>query len=1049
MASMRWNGGRPLDWSTFERVLSGKHVTELRIAGEEDKPSVRFYSRQRFAELHARSSYNFLRGAANPEQMLAAAAASGLEAIALLDRDGLYGAVETAMAAERYPVGTVFGAELSLHDSPPLVVLCKNPGGYQVLSHVITNAKMLTGVKDHTTYPPLGELGQAAAGRWYILAGPEWWGHIDALIRAFGRDNVLVECVLSQTPQDAQVFAEARALMARCHLRGVLSTRPAAATQADIHLAMAKLALEQRENVEQAYRRAEPMGAWWIRSGDTLARVLGGRDTDLMDAAADIAAECAFPLRLVTPQLPRCTVPEGHTEMTWLRHLIWQRFDKRYATEALVTVREAARAQVERECAVIEQLGFPGYFLIVTDLVDFAKSQGILCQGRGSAANSVVCFALGITHTEPIRAGLLFERFLSPEREGPPDIDIDIESGRREEVIQYAYTTYGRDNAAQVANVITYRHKGAIRDAGRALGYPQGAIDNWSRGLTDPPEVVMDLAEKFRGHPRHLGIHSGGMVLCDRPIADVVPVEWARMPGRSVVQWDKEGCAWANLVKFDLLGLGMLEALHHMIDLVAATCGRTINLWELDITEEAVYDMLSRGDAVGVFQVESRAQLAMLPRLKPRCFFDLVVEIALVRPGPIQGGSVHPYIRRRNGEEPVTYDHPVLEKSLAKTLGIPLFQEQLMHIAVDAAGFSGGQADELRRAMGAKRSPARMAALKEQFYRGLADTNAITGEVADRLWNKIVAFAAYGFPESHSQSFASLVFFSAWFKLHYPAEFCIGLLRAQPMGFYSPQSLLADARRHGVTVLPISINHSAVDATPETLDDGQVAIRLGLGMVSGLRAPERIVAAAPFTSVADVARRAGVNVTEIEALATAGALAALGVGRREALWQAGVAATEREGMLPGFSSPQAPPLPGMSALELLVADVASTGVTHDRHPMVVFREYLSHRDIVPAERLLACEDGRRIQVAGIVTHRQRPQTASGIIFLGMEDETGLMNIVLSPGVWARYRKVARTSRALIVRGIVENANGVASIKADRLSALPAAQLLATSSRDFR
>ena len=709
-----------------------------------------------------------------------------------------------------------------------------------------------------------------------------------------------------------------------------------------------------------------------------------------------------------------------------------------------------AWAQLENELTVIRELGFPGYFLIVHDLCEFCRRAGILAQGRGSAANSVVCFALGITNVDPISAGLLFERFLSPERDGPPDIDVDIESGRREEVIQYVYEKYGRDNAAQVANVITYRRRGALRDAARVLGYSPGVIDAWVRDREAcPPEPVQQLAEQLRGQPRHLGIHSGGMVICDRPIADVVPVEWARMEGRSVVQWDKDDCAAAGLVKFDLLGLGMLEAIHHCIDLVYEQHGRRVNLWEIDVAEPGVYEMLARADAVGVFQVESRAQLATLPRLKPREFFDLVVEVALIRPGPIQGGSVHPYIRRRNGLEPVTYEHPVLEKSLGKTLGIPLFQEQLMQMAVDAAGFSGAEADSLRRAMGSKRSVAKMEALHARFLAGLERTSGIDADIGEQLWNKIVAFAAYGFPESHAQSFASLVYFSAWFKYHYPAEFCVALLRAQPMGFYSPQSLIADARRHGIGCDGPDISVSGVEAS---VIDGR--IRLGLGAIAGVGndVAERIVAARPFVNAADVARRARLGVGHMEALARAGALGSLGIDRRQALWAAGVAATESEGMLPGLTLADAPALPGMTEFELAAADLTATGVTPGQYPVAALRADLQERGVVPAAELKTVPDGTRVEVAGVVTHRQRPGTAGGVTFLGMEDETGLVNVLCTPGLWNRFRPVAVNSRAMVVRGIAQTASGAVTIVADRLVDMSEAlgqPVVAGRSRDFR
>ena len=552
----------------------------------------------------------------------------------------------------------------------------------------------------------------------------------------------------------------------------------------------------------------------------------------MVTAAADLGEQCAFGLALIAPQLPPFDVPAGHTEDSWLRHLVMEGARNRYGPPERAP---RAYAQIEHELKIIEQLTFPGYFLVVHDITRFCRENGILAQGRGSAANSAVCYALGVTNVDPIANELLFERFLSPARDGPPDIDIDIESDLRENAIQYVYDRYGRDYAAQVANVITYRGRSAVRDMARALGFSQGQQDAWSKqisrwnGLADSPDVedipepVIDLAMQIHNLPRHMGIHSGGMVICDRPIADVCPVEWARMENRSVLQWDKDDCAAIGLVKFDLLGLGMLSALHYVIDLVAEHKGIEVDLARLDLSEPAVYEMLQRADSVGVFQVESRAQMATLPRLKPRVFYDLVVEVALIRPGPIQGGSVHPYIKRRNGVEPVTYDHPSMESALRKTLGVPLFQEQLMQLAVDCAGFSAAEADQLRRAMGSKRSTERMRRLRGRFYDGMRERHGITGEVADRIYEKLEAFANFGFPESHSLSFASLVFYSSWFKLHHPAAFCAALLRAQPMGFYSPQSLVADARRHGVTVRGPDVNASLAYATLENAGHGGAA----------------------------------------------------------------------------------------------------------------------------------------------------------------------------------------------------------------------------------
>lgn len=1068
--------GGALSWSRIERILSGRSAGELipvqdpAFSALDDAMKNRNLHAIPWPELHARSSYSFLRGASSPEKMVETAVRLGLSDLTLTDRDGFYGIARFAEAAAHTNVHTIVGAELTLGQGrPALTVLCRGQEGYRRLSHVLTDARMVTGEKDEVWYPDLAVL--AAAGtdtdvapsadpersgqcHWQLLADATWLEDLTELVSTFGASNVAVELTAPLTPLDADHNDELLAAAKKHGLRAVATTNASAATPADGRIAGAKAALAARLDLEHADPQLHPVGGAFLRSGTEMEQLFSYAPEVLRDTRA-IAAECRFTLDLIAPNLPQWQTPDGYDENTWLRYVTKQKGRERYGAEA---DNPKAWAQIAHELDVIEQLGFPGYFLIVADICDFCREAEILAQGRGSAANSAVCFALGITNVDAVAAGLLFERFLSAERDGPPDIDLDIESGRREEVIQYVYEKYGRDNAAQVANVITYRRRGALRDAARALGFDAGQTDAWVGGRAEPPEAVSELAEQLKGHPRHLGIHSGGMVICDRPIADVVPTEWARMENRSVVQWDKDDCAAAGLVKFDLLGLGMLTAIHECIDLVAKHHGRTVNLWELDVAEPAVYEMLCRADAVGVFQVESRAQLATLPRLKPRTFYDLVVEVALIRPGPIQGGSVHPYIRRRNGEEPVVYEHPCLEPALSKTLGVPLFQEQLMQIAVDAAGFTPAEADSLRRAMGSKRSPEKMEALRARFFAGVLREHGIGDEVAQRLWDKIMAFASYGFPESHAQSFASIVFFSAWFKLHYPAEFCVALLRSQPMGFYSPQSLVADARRHGVPIDKADVTVSGVEA-----DCPGGRIRLGLGLIDGLgqRGAERIVAAreaAPFRDAADLARRADLTVRHMEALANAGALSGLGLTRRQGLWAAGVAATEKDGMLEGLTPAGAPTLPGMSALELVAADLAVTGVTTDGHPMELVRAELNKLGAVPAERLLHLPDGDRILVAGTVTHRQRPRTASGVTFFGMEDETGLINVVVSPGLWAKYRTVAATSRNMLIRGIIQNANGTASVVADKLVDLSTVlrsggdgtlTVAAGRSRDFR
>jgi len=1036
-----------------------------------------------YAELHAHSAYSFLDGASTPEELVEEAVRLDLRAIALTDHDGLYGVVRFAEAARELDMATVFGAELSLGGGdrtrdpdppgPHLLVLARGPEGYRRLSRELARAHLAGGEKGVLRYD-YDALTEAAGGHWHILTGCRK-GHVRQalstggpeaaaaaladLVDRFGRDRVSVELTHHGHPCDDERNAVLADLAPRFGLSVVATTAAHFAEPSRGRLAMAMGAIRARHSLDEAAGYLAPLGGSHLRSGAEMARLFADRP-EVVTAAAELGEQCAFELALIAPQLPPFDVPEGHTENSWLRHLTMEGASRRYGPPHRAP---RAYAQIEHELRIIEQLDFPGYFLVVHDISRFCKENGILCQGRGSAANSAVCYALGVTNVDPIANDLLFERFLSPARDGPPDIDIDIESDLREQVIQYVYNRYGRDYAAQVANVITYRGRSAVRDMARALGYSQGQQDAWSKQLgqwndlteaphtDDIPEQVIELAKQVANLPRHMGIHSGGMVICDRPIADVCPVEWARMENRSVLQWDKDDCAAIGLVKFDLLGLGMLSALHYCIDLVREHKGIEVDLAQLDLSEPAVYEMLQKADSVGVFQVESRAQMATLPRLKPRVFYDLVVEVALIRPGPIQGGSVHPYIKRRNGEEPVTYDHPSMEPALHKTLGVPLFQEQLMQLAVDCAGFTPAEADQLRRAMGSKRSTERMRRLRGRFYDGMRQRHGITGEVADRIYEKLEAFANFGFPESHSLSFASLVFYSSWFKLHHPAAFCAALLRAQPMGFYSPQTLVADARRHGVKVHGPDVNASLAHPT---LENKGTEVRMGLGSVRhiGDDLAERIVeerkANGPFASLLDLTQRVQLTVPQTEALATAGALGCFGITRREGLWAAGVAATQRPDRLPGVgSSSHIPALPGMSELELAAADVWATGVSPDSYPTQFLREDLDALGVIPANRLLDLPDGSRVLIAGAVTHRQRPATAQGVTFLNLEDETGMVNVICSRGVWARHRKLAQTAPALLIRGQLQNATGAVTVVAERLGKLSLA--VGSKSRDFR
>lgn len=1034
-----------------------------------------------YAELHAHSAYSFLDGASTPEELVEEAARLDLRAIALTDHDGLYGVVRFAEAARELDMSTVFGAELSLGNvprteqpdppGPHLLVLARGAEGYRRLSRQISAAHLAGGEKGKPRYD-FDTLTEAAGGHWHILTGCRK-GHVQQaytaggpeaaaraladLVDRFGADRVSVELTHHGHPLDDERNTVLAALAPRFGVDVVATTGAHFAVPSRGRLAMAMAAIRARNSMDDAAGYLAPLGGAHLRSGEEMARLFG---TEIVTAAADLGEQCAFGLALIAPQLPPFGVPDGHTESSWLRQLVRDGAQERYGPPDRAP---KAYAQIEHELAIIDKLDFPGYFLVVHDITRFCRERHILCQGRGSAANSAVCYALKVTNVDPIANELLFERFLSPARDGPPDIDIDIESDLREDVIQYVYDKYGRDYAAQVANVITYRGRSAIRDMARALGFSQGQQDAWSKqisrwnGLADSPDVedipeqVVDLATQISNLPRHMGIHSGGMVICDRPIADVCPVEWARMENRSVLQWDKDDCAAIGLVKFDLLGLGMLSALHYAIDLAREHKGLEVDLSRLDLSEPAVYEMLQRADSVGVFQVESRAQMATLPRLKPRKFYDLVVEVALIRPGPIQGGSVHPYIKRRNGEEEIVYDHPSMEPALRKTLGVPLFQEQLMQLAVDCAGFSPAEADQLRRAMGSKRSTEKMRRLRDRFYDGMRERHGITGAVAERIYEKLEAFANFGFPESHSLSFASLVFYSSWFKLHHPAVFCAALLRAQPMGFYSPQSLVADARRHGVAVHGPDVNASLAHATCE---NSGLDVRMGMGSVRhiGDDLAQRIVdertANGPFATLLDLTARVQLSVAQTEALATAGALGCFGITRREGLWAAGAAAAERPDRLPGVgSSSHIPPLPGMSALELAAADVWATGVSPDSYPTQFLRKTLDEMGIVPADQLLKVPDGTRVLVAGAVTHRQRPATAQGVTFMNLEDETGMVNVMCSRGVWARHRKLAQTASALVIRGIVQNATGAVTVAADRMS--PIDLKVRSRSRDFQ
>ncbi len=1108
-----------------------------------------------YAELHAHSSFSFLDGASGPAELAEEAERLGLHALAITDHDGLYGIVRFAEAAESMRLLTVFGAELSLELPAPqagqpdptgshLLVLAVGEEGYHRLAAAITHGQLAGGQKGRPDYDQ-DDLAERAGGQWVVFTGCRKGAvrqalvtegsagagrELDELVHRFGPDRVFVELIDQGSPLDSTRNDALAALAGDRGLPTIATGNVHYATPAQHPLAQAVAAVRANRSLDALDGWLPAGGTAFLRSGAEMTARFA-RYPGAVERTVALADELAFPLRRAKPALPKQAVPAGHTPMSWLRHLVWDAVPDRYPD-----LSSADAERIERELAVIEAKDFPGYFLIVHDIVAEAKRRGILCQGRGSAANSAVCFLLGITAVDSIAYDLPFERFLSALRDEEPDIDVDFDADRREEIIQWVFDRYGRERAAQVCNVIQYRPKNAIRDISRALGYSPGQgdafarqVDGWGSSVSSEqgpskgpeqvlPGAVVELTNQLLKAPRHLGIHSAGMVLTERPVGEVVPIEHARMANRTVIQWDKDDAAWMGLVKFDLLGLGMLAALQHCFDLAREHTGESWDLATLPKEEQGVYDMLCRADSIGVFQVESRAQMGLLPRLQPRRFYDLVVQIALIRPGPIQGGAVHPFVRRRLGREPVTYPHPKLEPVLKRTLGVPVFQEQLMQMAMAVGDCSGEDADLLRRAMGSKRGLERIESLRQKLYAGMA-RNGLVGQAADHLYAQIQAFSNFGFAESHSLSFALLVYASSWMKLHYPAAFLAGLLRAQPMGFYSPATLVSDARRHGVVVLRPDLTRSGVDAgleptepgdppaevveataghrvsTSSTSDgearpavagptgrdacrerrqpkvggfdatavdesaahrrDGNFAVRLGLAAVRGIGrgVADRIVterkAHGDFRSMEDLVRRTGLTAEHLEALAAAGALECLGLTRRQALWRAGSAALDQPGSLPGTLVASQPLLfDEPTPTEVLADDLWATGLSTADHPIAQLRAELEARGVLSTAGLATAEPDRRVEVGGLVTHRQRPGTASGITFVSLEDEFGLVNVVCSVGVWQRYRRIARSSPALIVRGKLERSpEGVVNVVADRLEPLPI--MVVHRSRDFR
>ncbi len=1009
-----------------------------------------------YVELRSRSAFSFLAGASLPEDLIGRAATLGLDTIALIDRDGVYGAPRAFRAASSTGIRALVGADVAIAGRR-LGLLVADRQGYRNLSRLITRGKLRA--------PKAGcELGwedleEHARGLIALVPGgaatmlgvgddAEVGARVDRLRSLLGSENLYIEIHRHLERRQAHMARQLIGLACEWKLPLVATNDVRHARPEDRRVLDVFTCLRLKTTLDAVGGRLVANAERHLKS----PREMHALFRDVPEAIRNtrrIAERCSFTLRDLGYRFPSVAVPPDVGALGHLRALVECGARRRYGT---ITTR--VRSQLEHELAVIGRLDLAGYFLIVWDIVEYCRQQGILAQGRGSAANSAVCFSLGITAVDPIGMDLLFERFLSEERGEWPDIDIDLPSGdRREAVIQYVYRRYGTHGAAMTANVITYRSRSAVREAGKVLGLgveslarlasllhtfefrdPDDEVPNQlvAAGL-DPraPRVrlLVDLVRRMQNLPRHIGQHSGGMVLAAGRLDEVVPLEPASMPGRVVVQWDKDDCADLGIIKVDLLGLGMMAVLEDAIPLVREHDGVALDLARLPQNDAAVYEMLQRADTIGVFQVESRAQMATLPRLKPACFYDLVVEVAIIRPGPIVGQMVHPYLRRRAGREPVTYPHPSLEPILARTLGVPLFQEQLLRIAMTVAGFSGGEAEELRRAMGFKRSTERMRQIETRLRSGMTE-RGIVGEAADAIVRSITSFALYGFPESHSASFALIAYASAYLKAHHPAAFYCAMLNNWPMGFYHPTTLVKDAERHGVEVRPIDVMHSAWRCTIE-----RGALRIGLRYVSGIREAtgrriESERARVPFVTLADLVARAALQEDERRRLAYAGACAAFGARRRDILWQ--LAALEREpatlfaaaSARAGASSPVVSPLPAMTALEETLADYASMGLTTGPHVMAHLRAELGARNVVTSAAIKRAAHGQLVRVAGHVIVRQRPGTAKGMLFLTLEDETGTCNVAVRPDVFRAHRRVLHTARLLCVEGPLQSVDGV-------------------------
>jgi error-prone DNA polymerase len=1026
-----------------------------------------------YAELHCLSNYSFLVGASHADELVATAKAHGYSALAVTDRESLAGIVRAHVAAKEHGLKLIVGSEIHPTDAPSAVLWASDRASYGRLCRLITLGRRR--VEKGRCELTFNDIAAHAAG---LLAGvlppdvlPDGIAPVARYRNVFG-DRAYLLAELFRGPDDARRLRQLQDLSFCCLMPLVAANDVRYHSPGRLPLHDILTAIRTGTTVANAGDALLPNAQRHLRQIDDIMAVFAD-DRAAVRRSLEVADRCTFNLDELRYEYPEELVPSGSTPNEYLAKLTWVGAATRYPGG----VPDKVRRLIKHELKLIEELRYEAYFLTVQDLVRFARSRDILCQGRGSAANSAVCFCLGVTSVDPAHIDLLFERFVSRERDEAPDIDVDFEHERREEVLQYLYGKYGRERAGLAATVITYRTRSAVRDVGKALGLSLDRVDALAKQTDghcgeerldlrclqvgiDPTSPVgarlVHLVNEIQGFPRHLSQHVGGMVMTRGPLCELVPIENAAMPDRTAVQWDKDDLDALGILKVDVLALGMLSAIRRCFALVEQHHGRPLELATVPQDDSRVYDMICAADTIGVFQIESRGQMSMLPRLKPKTYYDLVIEVAIMRPGPIQGQMVHPYLRRRNGDEPVTYPNDEIRAVLSRTLGVPLFQEQAMQLAVVAAGFTPGEADQLRRAMGAWRRTGVMDKFRDKLLTGMEE-RGLGGQYAEQVFNMIRGFGEYGFPESHAASFALQVYVSAWLKHYYPAAFAAALVNSQPMGFYAPDQLIQCARRHGVAVRPVDVNHSDYDCTLEPAADGR-ALRLGFRLVRGVHqtAADAIVAArtkGPFKSMSEFTRRTRLGPGMVEILAEADAFGSLTLERRAALWEAlaQVRPTAEPSLFASVDEASVPAsLPPMSPFDQVIADYRALGLSLKGHPVGFYRDALNKLGVASAERLRELKHGSRVTVAGIIILRQRPATAKGITFCTMEDETGIANLVLHPSTWEKFYTTVRRSQTWCVDGKLESKDGVIHVVARQVDDF-AVRLgdVRVRSRDFR